>query len=131
VGRAYDEYHVPEGYLMSRRLPEEFLHLWYFLGFGLLAALCSYLGLRHTALPAAALAQLRRLETQSGALAPATAALVTSAASMVAAMVLQHAPIADDEGVYRVIAQILRTGAVVARRRRAGTSISSRRGWSR
>jgi hypothetical protein len=112
--RFYRGYAVPQGYGMDHLLPEELAQMALFVAFGGLAMIGLVAALAGSAPAESAVAAFRRAAGRVGALAIVTGAWLFLASWGVGRFVLGHAPISDDEHVYRFIAQTLRTGSLTA-----------------
>jgi dolichyl-phosphate-mannose-protein mannosyltransferase len=112
--RFYRGYAVPQGYGMDHLLPEELAQIALFVAFGGLAMIGLVAALAGSAPAESAVGAFRRSTRRVGVLTAATAAWLFLASWGVSWFVLGHAPISDDEHVYRFIAQTLRTGSLTA-----------------
>jgi hypothetical protein len=112
--RFYRGYTLPQGYGMDHLLPEELAQMALFVAFGGLAMIGLMAALAGSTPAESAVGAFRRAASRVGLVAVATAAWLFVASWGVSRFVLGHAPISDDEHVYRFIAQTLRTGSLTA-----------------
>ena len=112
--RFYHGYALPQGYGMNHLLPEELAQISLFVAFGGLAMIGLVAALAGGSPMEAAVSLFRRAAGRVGALAAATSLWLFLASWGVSRFVLGHAPISDDEHVYRFIAETLRTGSLTA-----------------
>jgi hypothetical protein len=112
--RFYRGYAVPQGYGMDHLLPEELAQMALFVAFGALAMAGLVTALAGGAPAESAVGAFRRSTRRVGVLAGVTGGWLFLASWGVSRFVLGHAPISDDEHVYRFIAQTLRTGSLTA-----------------
>ena len=110
--RFYAGFRIPQGFGMTHLLPEELAFTGLFVVFGCAAMLGGALALEGLPMVGALGRRLRDLPTTVASLAAAAGLALGSAA--IAALVLAHTVVTDDEHVYRFIAQTLRTGHVTA-----------------
>jgi hypothetical protein len=112
--RFYRGFVIPQGYGMDHLLPEELAQMSLFVAFGALAMIGLVAALAGGAPVESAVAAFRRASRRAGVVAAVTAGWLFLASWGVSRFVLGHAPISDDEHVYRFIAQTLRTGSLTA-----------------
>jgi dolichyl-phosphate-mannose-protein mannosyltransferase len=115
VGREfYADFRLPQGSGMYHLLAEELAFYWNVFLFGGLAWAALWAVLRVTTVPAALVETARRLAPRGTIVAGVTAAAVFATCALVSSQVLGRAVTCDDEHVYRLIAQTLRTGSLTS-----------------
>jgi hypothetical protein len=112
VGQQYDGFRIPHGFGVQQIHPDELTFSFWYLGLGIPMLLLLAWALDATRIPGRALSALRRLADQPW-IALSAALVAGLVALTVRALVLQFAPIADDESTYVFIARTLLAGGVV------------------
>lgn len=112
VGQRYEGFRIPYGVGVQEIDPGELVFSFWYLGLGLPAVILIAWALDATRLPERVVAGLRGLADQPR-LAMGLALVAAFLAVLARALVLQHAPVADDEATYVFIARTLLAGHVV------------------